>query len=616
MTIDMIITLSTLTGAMVLFALDKLRLDIVAMLSLLVLLVAGILSPQQALAGFAAPTVILIAALFVVSEGISATGLAARLSGRLGELAGSSEVGLLVVSMVATAVMSAFMSSTGAVALMLPVILTLCKKNNINPSKVLIPVAFAASLGGMLTLIGTPPNLVVNGVLQNAGLESFEFFSFTPIGLLMLVAGVLFMLLIGRKILPSRDSEDKDNDDKVESVSTSSVLQSFDLKESIHWLRVREQSNLVGRSVEDSDFTKTYGVTPLALQSKDELGKPVDSSSTLAKHTILEANRILVVHGTRTDVTNLAAKELIDVLPRGAKASDLVSDSLGFSEVFILPRSPLIGKTLRDVVFENQYGVFVLGIKRADKRQETGLGDVKLMAGDTLLVQGPWRSIMLLGDRGHGFLVTGVPKELAEKRLAKSGGRAPIAATILLSMIVVMCLGVSAPVIVALVSAMAMVLSGCVAPIRIYRSINWESLVLIAAMLPMATALQETGATDLIVTKLAPTMGGLGNLGLIAGFFVVTSLMSLVVSNTATTVIIAPVALQVAMETGNNPMALLMTIAIAASSAFGTPMASPINTLVMTAGGYRFVDYVKTGLPLQLLLLILSVIFIPLMFPG
>lgn len=615
MTSDILIVLGILAATVALFVSDRLRLDLVALLALLALLLTGILTPGEAAAGFGDTTVMLIAALFVVGDGLFQTGVAAAMGRWLGRVAGTSELRVLVVTMLVVAPLSAFISSTGTVAIMMPVAVSLARRAGFSPSRLLIPMAYAALIGGMLTLIGTPPNLVVSDALVGAGRPAFGFFSFSPIGLIVLLAGVGFMALAGRWLLPTRSAPGQGRGGA--PISLAELSAAYLLPDSIARLRVRAGSPLIGRSLAESGLRAGYGATVLAVQAWPPNRPAPGPARPAAAETKLAVGDLLEIQAPAARVAELAAAQGLEQLPV-TPGGQLVSSDLHIIEVALTPRSRFIGQTIADANVRREFGVTVLGFQRLGQPLEGDLASEPLRFGDTFLVAGSAEALepVLQEQRHFGdFVVASVPRELEERAAEQLSPRWPAAVAIMLAMLAAMALGWLPTVTAALLAAVAMVLSGCAPLSGVYRRMSWESLVLIAAMLPMATALQKTGGAALIAGALADTLGGAGPLALLAGVFVLTSLFSQFISNTATAVLLAPIALEAAARIGVSPEPLLMATAIAASTAFATPIATPVNTLVLSPGGYRFADYARAGLPLQLIVLLICLVAVPALFP-
>ena len=613
---DMVTVFVILAITIVLFVSDRLRLDLVAILSLLALMLTGILTVPEALAGFSASIVIIIAALFVVGTALFHTGVASMLGQWLARSGGTSEVRIIVMLMLLVAFLSAFMSSTGAVAVLLPVVVSLASDAKTSVTKLLIPLAFGALIGGMLTLIGTPPNIVVSGVLAERGLEPFGFFDFTPIGLMILAVGILYMVVFGRRLLPdkARARENADiNANQLSSTTVNQLCEQYHLDDDLYRLRVRRASPLVGRRLANLDLGETYHVNVLERQPWPDDDAPPLASTAVDADTVIDVHDVLLTQGSPQAIARLCRELDLGVRPREDGVSRTPGSELGMAEVLVRGRSQLRGKTLQDLRFRSAYNVSVLGIMRRGESITTDVATIPLEFGDALLVQGTWASIQTLTQQSADFIVVDVPREMAQQ--AHTPTNAVTAVAIVVIMLLVMTFQLLPTVTAVMLAAVAMVLTGCL-PIRdVYRSINWESVILIAAMLPMATALEKTGGVTFVADLLTDGLGGYGALAVMAGLFVITTLFSQFISNTATTVLIAPIALAAAVTMGVSPYPYLMMVAIAASTAFSTPIASPVNTLVLGPSGYRFSDFAKVGVPLQVLVLIISLIAIPIFFP-
>ncbi|MBN1666250.1 MAG: SLC13 family permease [Anaerolineales bacterium] len=621
MNFEQILTLAILGIAILLFISEKLRVDVVALSVVAALMLSGILSIDEAIAGFASPIVLTIAALFVVGGAVMQTGLAGAIGRRILAVAGNSQVRLTVVIMVTVALLSGFMSDTGTVAVLLPAIISLAWNAQLSPSKLLIPLSFGSLLGGAMTLIGTPPNIIVSDLLRSSGLQPFGFFAYTPLGLLLLLAGIAFMLLVGRHLLPDQQARQE-----IQRVETPEELVAlYRLPDNIFHLRVRRGSTLAGLTLGESGMRPQYGVTVLGVQRAPdarELAKvgerrllvqaepdhlPPEASTRLA------AGDLLIVQGDSNDVSHAAAALNLAVQPVESTTPDtLVNHEIGVAEVLLPPRSSLVGKTIVETRFGTLHHLTVLGIRRPGVDEQLDLKTTALRFGDTLLVQGAWEDILALRNLRRDFVVMGQPEAMTG---APARQKAPLALLILLGMLVLMITNWIPVAAASMIAALAMILTGCLTIDDAYSAIDWKSVVLIAGMLPMSTALEKVGLVELAANGLTVAFGDLSPLITLGSLFLITSLFTQVLSNTATTVLIAPIALVAAQNLAVQPQAFLMAVAVAASMAFATPVASPVNTLVMGAGNYRFSDYLKVGVPLILITLIISVLVLPLLWP-
>lgn len=613
MTPQMLLVFTLLAVTIVLFASDRLPLDLIAILALLTLMLTRVLTPAEALDGFSDPIVLIIAGLFVVGGALEQTGVADMMARWLGRVAGTNELRLLVVVMLAAGLLSGFMSSTGTTAVLLPVVVSLARDAGISPSKLLLPLALASLLGGLLTLIGTPPNIVVSNQLAAAGLSPFGFFTFTPIGLLVLLMGIAFMVLVGRHLLPERVRPTLTPMSQEETLSVVDLAQMYGLAGNLFRLRIRRSSPLLGRTLAEAGLRSRYGITVIQIQPRASKYSLPEPPQPVQPDTVLNAFDILHVQGRPEDVRRLAREQDFAITADDPNHTHALAQELGLVEVLLTPRSRLIGHTLSESRFRDRYGVTVLGILRSGQPLREEAATAPLQFADTLLVEGTWERIGLLREETRDFIVVGQPREMAEA--IRPARRALVAVAIMLAMLLLMTFEIVPTVTAVLLAVAALVLTGCLTMEDGYRSINWESVVLIASMLPMATALQKTGGIQFIADALTAALGGMGPLAVLAGLFLLTSLFGQFISNTATAVLVAPIALQAAVGLGVQPHALLMGVAVAASTSFATPVATPVNTLVLGPGGYRFGDYVKTGVTLQLLILAVSLLVLPRLFP-
>ncbi len=608
MTGEALFVCGLLVATVVLFMSDRIRLDLVALLVIVVLAVSGILTPREAVAGFGDTVVVLIAGLFVVGEALARTGVAAAIGTWLLRTSGNSAMALQIRLMLVVAFLSAFMSSTGAVAIFIPVAVGLARETGVSARRLLLPMAYAALLGGTLTLIGTPANIVVNGALQDAGLEVFAFHSFTPIGLALLAAGILYLVTIGSRLLPVGDKATTEPRDEH---GISDLLASYDMQGRVMLLAVEASSSLVGRSLGEVDLHNRTAYSVVAVQRRRRVGH--DDVLIADQNIVLRAGDGLLVVAP-TGRTDSAPPEGYGLTRMDRKSlSDSLNNVIGVVEVVVAPRSDLRGKSIRELEYRRSRRLHVLGIQHKGENVAEDPLDHELAMGDTLLLSGAWRDIDRLKENAADVLVLAMPHE--SKDIVPAFRRAPWALAIITAMMVVMVTGMLSAVIAVLAAGMALVATGCVTMPQAYRAVNWQSLVLIAGMLPMGTALAKTGALDVGVEHLVAALGGVGPLGLMAALFLLTAILSQVISNTATAVLIAPVAIGVAEGLGVSARPLIMAVAMAASAAFVTPVASPVNTLVLGPGGYRFADFVRVGLPLLVLTMVLVLLVVPLLFP-
>ena len=620
----MITTLIILALSAVFFVNGKLRSDLAALCALVLLIVLNILTPEEALSGFSNPIVIMMVGLFVVGGAIFKTGLAKMISSKILRLAGKSELKLFILIMMVTAFIGAFVSNTGTVALMLPIVVSMAASANISPGRFLMPLAFASSMGGMATLIGTPPNLVVDEVLSNAGFTDLSFFSFTPIGVICVLIGLVVLIPLSKFFLVKK--EDGKDTKTTTGHSPKELAKKYQLSDNLYRIQIRPGSRIGGKKLQELNITQAYNLSILEIRrqssSQGRFLKTVDQSLA-GPHTELQENDILYVFGPFEKVNQFAKEQNLELTDthvseyvEGAEVEKLSVREIGIAEVLLMPDSKLINKAVKDSGFRDKYSVNILGIQRKGEYILNDIKDIKMHAGDILLIQGTWDSIARMSQKQSQWVVLGQPLEEASK--VTLDYKAPVAALIMVLMIAAMVFDFIPipPVAAVIIAGILMVLTGCFRNVEeAYKTINWESVVLIAAMLPMSLALEKTGASNLISEKLVSGLGDYGPLVLMAGIYFTTSLLTMFISNTATAVLVAPIALQSAIAINVSPYPFLLAVTVGASMCFASPFSTPPNALVMSAGKYTFMDYVKVGLPLQIVMGIVMVFILPLLFP-
>ena len=609
----MIATLIILALSAVFFAMGKVRSDLVALCALVALLLTGTLTPQEAISGFSNQVVIMMVGLFVVGGAIVQTGLAKKASGKLMMLAGDNEIGLFLLLMVVTAVIGAFVSNTGTVALMMPIVVSLAQKAKIRASRLLMPLAFASSMGGMLTLIGTPPNLVIQEALTESGHQPLGFFSFLPVGLVCIVVGIVVLLPLSKRFLNGRQRGDDDGKARRRK-TLDDLLEEYSLKDDLSVFTVTDASLVKDKSIVELDVQRRYGLSVLEVRrvkkTHAKLMKEVEQRLA-GPDTRLMVGDIVYVSGNKQQAEQMAADMQLN-----KTSQPLAFYDIGIAEAVLMHNSRLCGKTLRDGGLRRLYSVNVLGVRRGDDYITRNLADLKLRQGDILLIQGKWKNISRIANLAEGILVMGQPLEEAAR--VTLDYKAPLAAAIMVAMILTMVFDFIpvAPVTAVITAGLLMVLTGCIRSVEAaYKTINWESIVLIAAMLPMSVALEKTGASALVARMLADGLGQASPYALLAGVYFTTSLLTMFISNTATAVLMSPIALTSAMAIGVSPYPMLFAVTLGASMCFASPFSTPPNALVMKAGRYTFMDYVWVGLPLQIIIGIVMTFILPLLFP-
>ena len=628
----MTITLIILIITVAMFIWGRVRADIVALTALAALLVLGILTPAEALAGFSSPIVIMMIGLFVVSGAIMQTGLAKLTGNKLMALSRGNETVTFLLVMMVTSFIGAFVSNTGTVALMMPIIMSLAAGSGMQSSRFLMPLAFAGSLGGMLTLIGTPPNLVIDEVLTEAGFKPLAFFSFFPVGIIVIAIGIIVLMPLSKIFLSQKQNGKKKKNGK----SLDDLVDEYQLLDNLHRYIVPskrtaaaidengQMMDIVGKTLKDLSIQKKYGVSIIEIRNekKSRLGLVKDVNQNMAKSSsTIAVHDTLYIIGDEEKIERFAQ----DYDLRKMKDVKIDFYDLGLTEIVVMPTSNFAGLRIGDANLRKRFGINVLGVKRGGSSSDGKVGKeyitdnliaTRLHVGDMLLVQGEWTNLAHLTADTTNWVVLDQPEKTADKVLLDY--KAPVAAAIMLLMIAMMVFDFIpvAPVTAVIIAGLLTVFAGCFRNVEAaYKTINWESIVLIAAMMPMSTALEKTGASALVSQGLVDCLGSMGPTALLAGIYFTTSLMTMFISNTATAVLMAPIALVAAQQVGVSPYSFLFAVTLGASMCFASPFSTPPNALVMKAGGYTFMDYVKVGLPLQIIIGVVMTFVLPLLFP-
>ena len=618
----MLTTLIILALSAAFFVSGKVRSDIVALCSLIALLVFHILTPEEALSGFSNSVVVMMVGLFVVGGAIFQTGLAKMISSRLLKLAGKSELKLFLLVMIATSAIGAFVSNTGTVALMLPIVVSLALNAGTQPARLLMPLDFASSMGGMMTLIGTPPNLIIDEVLTNAGYEPLAFFSFLPVGLLCVLTGIVVLLPLTRWFLSKKQDR---SEQAATGKSLNELVKEYGLSNNLFRLRAATTSGIVGQTILALDVRRRYGLNILEVRrgeaSQHRFLKTVTQRLASAD-TVVAAGDVLYINGHAADVERFVKDYALELMDGHETEMASHTDNrldfydIGIAEILLTPSSDIVNQRVKEAGFRDKFNVNVLGIRRKKEYLLQDLGRERMHSGDVLLVQGTWQDIARLSNESSDWVVLGQPLEEAAK--VTLDYKAPVAALIMLLMVAMMVFDFIpvAPVTAVMIAAMLMVLTGCFRNVEAaYKTINWETIMLFAGMLPMSIALEKTGASEYISDTLVSGLGSYGPLALMAGIYFTTSLLTMFISNTVTAVLMAPIALQSALQIGVSPVPFLFAVTVAASMCFASPFSTPPNALVMPAGQYTFMDYIKVGLPLQIIMGVVMVFALPLLFP-
>lgn len=599
-----------------LFTTNKVRADLVALVSLLALVIFNILTPTEALAGFSNSVVIMIAALFVVGAGLLRTGLAGMAGNLLLKWSRDNELKLFILLLIIVAVVGAFMSNTGTVALMMPIVVSIAMSMKISPSKFLMPLSYIASMSGLMTLIASPPNLIVSQTLKDNGVEGFGFFTITPIGIIGATTAIVYLVLIRNKLLPNEKS--RVNSDAGYKLSPKRIVKEYHLNDRLFYVYVPETSKIIDHPLSELKLPKTYQIYIMKIQRHQAEGikiLPMTYQEMAGPKSIIHPKDELYVQGMQEDVEKFINDYGLEIREfETDESEELISKDIGVAEVLLTPQSRLIGETVSKIEFRKKYNLNILGINQKGEYILHDMASKKLRFGDAILVQGTWDEIELLSRETQDVVVVGQPLESAG--VVAATGKAPIAAAIMVLIVGLMVFNILEAVIAVTIGAVLMIVTGCLRNMDdAYSKINFESIILVASMLPMATALQKTGGMTIISDGIIDLLGRFGAYGVLIGIYLLTVIFGQFVSNTATAVLFAPIAMNAALLMDANPYTFMIAVAAASGMAFATPIASPTNSLVLTAGGYKFMDFIRVGVPLQIIMLIVMMIVIPLIYP-
>ncbi|HID8878539.1 TPA: SLC13 family permease [Klebsiella variicola] len=606
---ELIWVLSLMAIAVVLFATGKVRMDAIALMVIVAFVLSGTLTLNEAFSGFSDPNVILIAALFIIGDGLVRTGVATKMGAWLVSVAGNSETKMLVYLMLTVAGLGAFMSSTGVVAIFIPVVLSVSARMNTSPSRLMMPLSFAGLISGMMTLVATPPNLVVNSELLREGLHGFSFFSVTPIGLVVLILGIVYMLAV-RFMLKTENGESA-RDGRKRSTFRD-LIREYHLTGRARRLAIRPGSPMIGQRLDDLKLRERYCANVIGVERWRRFRRVIVNVNGVSE---FRARDVLLIDMSASDVDlrQFCGEQMLEpMVLRGEYFADQALD-VGMAEVSLIPDSEMIGKTVREIAFRTRFGLNIVGMKRDGEAMDGSVVDEPLQLGDILLVVGNWRQIALLAKRGRDFVVLNMPVEVDDASPAHS--QAPHAIFCLVLMVALMLTDEIPNPIAAIIACLLMGKFRCINAESAYKAIHWPSIILIVGMMPFALALQKTGGVDLVVKGLMDVAGSEGPYLMLGCLFVMCAAIGLFISNTATAVLMAPIALAAAKSMGVSPYPFAMVVAMAASAAFMTPVSSPVNTLVLGPGKYSFSDFVKIGVPFTVLVMVVCVLLIPVLFP-
>jgi di/tricarboxylate transporter len=603
---DAIFVFALTVIAGLLMASNRIRYDAVALLVVLTLMLSGVLSVGESLSGFGSPVVVLVVCLLIVGEMLARTGVAAAVGDWILQRGGKSERRLLVLIMLAAGILGAVMSSTAIVAIFIPIILRIASDTGLNASRLLLPMSYAALISGMLTLIATTPNIVVHEELKAAGYEGFGFFGFTIIGAIVLVAAIVYILFIGRRLLPGEESTESSGSAKR---SVFDLWRTFNTTDDFCRARMLPSSSLVGQANAQAHIEERYGVRLVGIEPEKSRSTSIVPPASGARYSV---NDVLLLVGSDGGLAKAIEELDLTRLERSAETRKRFLWDFGGASVLVHPDSTLVGKTVREADFFTRFRLQVIGLRHGREPVEDYAG-TPLKSGDSLFVLGPWSRIKRLAERNHEFVVLELPSEIGD--VAPERSKMPVALAILVGMVILMMADVIPLTAAVMIATMMAVATRCLSLEEAYRSVHWSSIVLIAGMLPLADAMAVTGGTQMIVDALLDLSGDAGPYAMLTLVFFLTATLGLILSNTASAVLVAPVAIYVARALEVSPYPFALAVLIAASAAYSTPVSTPVVTLVVDPGRYRFADFLKVGIPLLMLTWLVTLAVTPLVFP-
>lgn len=611
----MALMISILILTILLFIWGKFSPDVVALIAMVSLFLTGILELDETLSGFSNPTVIMIASLFVIGEALSKTGWTALIGKKFIEWAGKSVPKLLIIVTLGSGLLSGFVSNTGTVATLLPVTISSAWNIGTMPSKVLMPVAFGSNTGGLLTLTGTPPNIIASNALVESGLEGFSFFEFALIGLPLLLLTILYFKFIGYRLLP----KNKTNNKPVNIDATvHNWIEDFKLENDYYRLRIRSLSPLINTTIGQWNFEDEYKINIIRLKRRHpNVLKGTQPYIELPKtETEMRYHDIITVKGNTEAINKLMIKFRLGLLPlepiKDELKRNLINQEVGMSEILITPNSRLVGRKIRLGRYFKRYSIQLLAASRNSKPITDK--EIIVKAGDAFVIRGMWEDIELLKEQHENIVICGSPEGLA-KDVSNLTYKSFISLGALILMILLLVLKLVPGAMAGLIAAGIVLITRCIPISKAYKGISWISVVMIAAMIPMGLALQKTGVAQMVANGLVNILGNSNPILLLAIVFLITSGFSQVINNSATAVLMAPIILLAAQGLGISPKPFMIVVAVSASTAFLTPVGTTTNAMVMLAGGYKFTDYFKVGAPLMILFLLLTILLVPIFWP-
>jgi di/tricarboxylate transporter len=600
MTRDIALTLGITFGALLLFLWNKVRVDVAGLIVMVALILVGLVTPREGISGFANEALITVAAMFVLSAGLVRTGAIDIIGKWVQRLAGKSEFRLLVVSLAIVIPTSAFINNTPVVVVMIPMVLGIARASGIAPSRVFMPISFGSQLGGTLTLIGTSTNLLVAGLVLELGLDRINLFDITKPAAVMMLIGVAYLLTIGRWLTPIRKT-------------ATDLLTSYELRDYLSVLEVGYDSPLVGKSLIESRFATEYGLQVVGIEREGKRLPFIHGGTTIAMGDYLLVRGKVEKLARIEEVAHLKIASpkqefVLDEKDEGGD-KDKPASARRLAEVIIPPGSPVTGRSLRQLHFRGRYGVPVLGIQRHGEPLQERMRDVLLRPGDVLLVQGTAEELNAIHHEGELALLGAV--EVPSRRRKKL----KYAIGILASVVLLAAFNILPILVGGLLGVIAMFLTGCVTPEEAYEEVDWMVLVLLGAILPLGLAMQKTGTAEFIATSMLRATEPLGLFGTLAVFYLVTSLLTELISNNAAAVVLTPIAIATGIALDVSPLPFVFAVMLAASNSFMTPIGYQTNTFIYGPGGYRFSDFLRVGAPLNLLMLVAATFVIPYFFP-
>ncbi|MDJ0696302.1 SLC13 family permease [Mastigocoleus sp. MO_188.B34] len=580
-------TLSIVILTLICFVYEWLPVDMTALAVIVTLMALGLVTPDEGISGFGNSATITVMAMFILSAGIARTGAIGLVNELLLKWGGKYSNRQILAIGIITGPISAFINNTAVVAIFLPIIENWCHKQRISPSKLLMPLSFVTILGGMLTTIGTSTSVLASGLSEKLGYGAFNLFQFTELGLVVFIIGLVYLTFIAPRLLPERETS-----------NINVITQKYDLKDYVSEFIIAPTSNLIGQTLRRSRLQRKFDLDVLELiRNNNHFPQPLADK-------LLQAGDILIVRGRKECLLTVKDERGIEILPdikfqNNCWEKDLSSGEERISEVLILSNSNLIGSTLKDIRFRQRYNATVLAIRRGEELVRERLGQVRLRFGDVLLLQGPNESFLGL-QTSRDLLVIG-ERDIETLRKDKAG----IAVTIGLGVVIVAALGIMPILVSALLGVVLMVLTGCLKPGEVYQAVRWDIIFLLAGLIPLGIAMDKSGTTEWLAQSLVAIGGNLSGYWLLTFFYLITVLLTEVLSNNASVVLLLPVAVQVAKSLHFNPMAFILVVTFAASSSFMTPIGYQTNTMVYSPGGYKFLDFARVGAPLSFLIMLI-----------